>query len=166
MGNLTRCLLEEQYRSSHLLMCVVEDCFFIQILHVPTRKEALMDLLLTNQENLLWDIPVTDNHCHSGNSIVDSGTLLSMWKVGTKTKILGSRKAYFSSLRVWLGGLLGETFLEDKGANGCWELFKNGLLEAQKEFINFKDKGSNWRKRLPWLNCEFLNMSKNKSKLH
>ena len=50
--------------------------------------------------------------------------------------------------------------MEDKGTNECWEFFNNALLEAQKQFIPFKGKGSRESKRPPWLNCKLLSLLK------
>ncbi|KAK4826132.1 hypothetical protein QYF61_005284 [Mycteria americana] len=147
--------------SIRFLECV-EDCFLIQMLDVPTRNEALLDLLLTNQENLLCNISVSDSLSCSDHNIVEFGILLSMLKVSTKTKVLDFRRANFSSLRAQLGGIPWEASMEDKGASECWEFFKNALLEAQNQFIPFKGKGSRQSKRPPWLNCELLSLLRTK----
>ena len=88
--------------STKFLECV-EGCFLIQIIDVPTRKEALLDLLFTNQENLLCNILVSDNLGCSNYNIVEFGILLRVLKVSSKTKVLDFRRANFSSLRAQLG---------------------------------------------------------------
>ena len=140
----------------------VEDCFLTQMLDVPTRNEALLDLLLTNQENLLCTILVSDSPGCSDHNIVEFGILLSTLKVSTKTKVLDFRRANFSLLRVQLGGIPWEASMEDNGASECWEFFKNALLEAQNQSIPFKGKGSRRSKRPPGLNCELLSLLKTK----
>ncbi|KAK4832290.1 hypothetical protein QYF61_021689 [Mycteria americana] len=47
------------HMSSIKFLECVEDFLLIQMLNVPTRNEALLDLLLTNQENLLYNISVS-----------------------------------------------------------------------------------------------------------
>ena len=150
------------HMSSIKFLECVEDCCLIQMLDVPTRSEALLDLLLTNQENLLCTISVSASPGCSDHSIVEFGNLLSTLQVRTKTKDLDCRRAHFSSLGAHLGGIPWEASMEDKGASECWEFFKNALLEAQKQFIPFKGKGSRRRKRPPWLNCELLSLLKTK----
>lgn len=75
------------HMTSIKFMQCVENCCLVQILDVPMRKEALLDLLLINQESLLCNISVTDSLDCSDHNIVESGTLLSMWRVSTKTNI-------------------------------------------------------------------------------
>ncbi|KAK4827691.1 hypothetical protein QYF61_020825 [Mycteria americana] len=127
------------------LQCV-EDCFLIQLLDVPTRNEALLDLLLTSQEILLCNTSISDSLGCSDRNIVEFGILLSMLKVSSKTKVLDFRRANFSLLGAQLGGIPWEASMEDEGASKYWEFFKNTPLEAQKHFIPFKAV-KNYKKR-------------------
>ena len=72
---------------------------------MPTGNEALLDLLFTNQENLLCNISLSASLGCSDHNSVEFGILLSMLKVSTKTKVLDFRRANFSSLRAQLGGV-------------------------------------------------------------
>lgn len=65
-----------------LLKCV-EHYFLIQVLDVPTRNEALLDLLVANQENLLFNPSVSDSFDCSDHNIAEFGILLSTLKVST-----------------------------------------------------------------------------------
>ncbi|PKU45477.1 rna-directed dna polymerase from mobile element jockey-like [Limosa lapponica baueri] len=96
-----------------------------------------LDLLLTNQENLLCNIWVSDS-LGSNHNIAEFGILLSTLKVSKKTQFLVFRRANFSLLRVQLAGILWEASMKDKGDSECWEFLKNPLLEAQKQPIPFK----------------------------
>jgi len=58
------------------------------MLDVSTSSEALLDLLLTNQENMLCRISVSDSLCCSDDNIVEFGILLSMLNLTTKIKVL------------------------------------------------------------------------------
>ncbi|GAB0176922.1 mitochondrial enolase superfamily member 1 [Grus japonensis] len=70
------------HMSSIKFLECVEDCFLIQMLDVPTRNEALLDLLLKNEENLLCNISVSDSLGCSDLNIMEFGILLSMLKKG------------------------------------------------------------------------------------
>jgi len=66
------------YMSSIKFLECVEDCFLIQMLDVQTRNEALLDLLLTNQENLLSNTSVSNSLGCSYHNVLELGILLSM----------------------------------------------------------------------------------------
>lgn len=91
--------------SSIKFLDCIENYFLIQMLDVPIRNVALPDLLLTNQENLLCTILVSNSLGCSDHNIVEFGILLSMLKVSTKTRVLDFRRANFSLLRDQLGGI-------------------------------------------------------------
>ena len=134
--------------STKFLECI-EDCFLIQMLDVPTRKEVLLDLLFTNRESLLCNISVSDSLGCSAHSIVEVGILPSVLKVSSKTRVLDFRRSNFSALRAQLGGIRCQASMEYKGASESWEFFKNSLLEAQSQFIPYKGKGSKRSKSPP-----------------
>ena len=66
------------------------------MLDVPTRNEALLDLLFTNQEHLFCNISVSDSLGCSDDNIVEFRILLSMLKVSSKTRVLDFGRANFS----------------------------------------------------------------------
>lgn len=59
---------------------------------------------LTNWENLLWNILVSDSLGYSDHRIVEFGIQLGMLKVSTKPKVLDFRRANFSSLNAQVTG--------------------------------------------------------------
>lgn len=79
----------------------VEDIFGIQMLDVPIKGEALLDLLLTSQGSLLCKIPTSDSlGCHDHSS----GVLLSTLKVSVKTNILDlEEQTSLCSEPIWKG---------------------------------------------------------------
>lgn len=126
------------------LLEYIEDCLLIQALDVPPSKEALLDLVLTHQGNVLCSISVSDSLGCRDDSIVEFGILLSPLRVSMKTKVLHFRRTSFSSLRAQVGrGSVGSF----PAASECWEFFKSTLIEAQKQFIPFKDMGDRQNKR-------------------
>lgn len=89
-------------------------------------------------------------------TILQFGILLNTLKI--KTIVLNFRRENFSLLRAWLGGILWEAPMEDKGDSKSWEVFKNTLLEVQKLFMPIKGEGS--RERPFWFNCKLLSLLK------
>lgn len=75
---------EAAHTSSIKFLECREDCFLTQMLDVPTRNEALLEMLLTNQEKLLCNISVNDSLDCSDHNIVEFGILLSILKASAK----------------------------------------------------------------------------------
>jgi len=87
------------HMSSITLLEYIKDCYLIQMSDVPARNEALLDMLLTNQDILLCNILVNGSLGCSVHNVVEFRILLSTLKVSTKTKVLDFRRANFSSHR-------------------------------------------------------------------
>lgn len=124
-------------RSSNRFLECIEDCFLVQNVDVLMRNGALLDLLSTNQENLLDNITANDSLVYSDHNIVEFNNLLNTLRVGSKTRILDFRRGNFNMFRAHLRGIP-----DDKGACERWEIFKNTPLEAQEQSIPFKGKES------------------------
>lgn len=58
------------------------------MLDVPSRNEALLEMLVTNQEKLLCNISVNDSLGCSDHNIVVLGILLSILKASAKKQDL------------------------------------------------------------------------------
>lgn len=98
-------MLEEPYSSCHVTHQVSgmhREVLPHAWLGVPTRSEALLDLLLTNRQNLFRNISVSDSLDDSDHNIVVFGIWLSMLEATTETKTVELRRAHFSSLRAQL----------------------------------------------------------------
>ena len=140
------------HKSSIRFLECTEDCFLLQILDMPTRNNALLDLLLANQEDLLDNITTNGSLGYSNHNIVEFKILTSTLKTSSRTKTLDFRRANFKMLRAQLRGIPWEASMEGKGACICWESFKNNLLETQEQSIPCKVKGRWQNKRPRWLN--------------
>lgn len=109
-----------QYSSSHVIH---------QVPGVPKRitssykckrcaKQEWGTAGLTNQENLLWNILVNDSLGYRDHSIAEFGIWLGLLKVSTKPKVLGFRRANFSSLKAHVADGSGER----EGGSVFWNL--------------------------------------------
>lgn len=80
--------------SKRFLECI-EDNFLMQLLDVLTRSGALLDLLLTNKEDLLRDVTVNGSSGCSDHKITEFEILRGMRKTSSRIKTLDFRRADF-----------------------------------------------------------------------
>lgn len=87
-----------------------EDCFLLQVLDMPTRNSALLDLLLTNRKDILDNVTTNDSLSYS-DRIVEFKILLSTLKTSNRINALD-----FSSsiLRAQRQGIPWEACMEGK----------------------------------------------------
>lgn len=80
----------------------IEECILLQMLDMLARNSALLDLPLTNCENLCDNKTTNGSFGYSDHSIVEFKILLSTLKTSSRTKTQDFRRANFNTLRAQL----------------------------------------------------------------
>ena len=88
----------------------LDDKFLVQVLREPTRKGALLDLLLENREGLVGDVAI--GGCHSDHEVVEFRIYGDRRKTATKTSALDMGKADFRLLRELVSKAPGKLLLK------------------------------------------------------
>ena len=153
------------YKQCRKLLECVEDNL-IQVTDSPTRGEALLDLLLTNMDELIKDIKISVSLGCSDHALVEFTILRDMGQVKSKVRTLNFRRVNFQLFKELVDGTPWEAALRDKGAEQSWQLFKDIFLKAQELSIPIcKKSGKNGR--IPaWLSKDLLVKLKCKKEKH
>jgi len=138
----------------------------MQVVEEPTRKGALLDLVLTNKEGLVEDVKVGGRLGCSDHEMVESRILRGGSRAISRIKTLDLRRANFGIFKELLGGILWARALEGRGVQEYWSLFKCHFLHAQEWCIPLRRKLSKGGRRRAWLNKELLAEIRQKRKVH
>nr|XP_048704947.1 uncharacterized protein LOC125636205 [Caretta caretta] len=111
------------HRKSRKFLERVGDNFLEQVLEEPTRGRALLDLLLTNQEELVGEAKVDGNLGGSDHEMVEFRILTQGRKESRRRRTLDFRKADFDSLRELMGRIPWENKHEGKRSPGELAVF-------------------------------------------
>ncbi|GAB0205246.1 hypothetical protein GRJ2_002990200 [Grus japonensis] len=117
--------------SRKFLECI-DDNFLLQVLKDPTRRGAMLDLILTNKEGLVGDVKLKGSLGCSDHEMVEFRILRAARRARSKLTTLDFRRADFGLFRDLLGRISWDKALEGKGAQDSWLIFKGDLLQAQK----------------------------------
>ncbi|GAB0176444.1 hypothetical protein GRJ2_000109600 [Grus japonensis] len=147
----------ERKQSRKFLECV-DDNFLLQVIEEPTRRGAMLDLILTNKEGLVGDVKLKGSLGCSDHKMVEFRILRAVRRARSKLTTLDLRRADFGLFRDLLGRIPWDKALEGRGAQDSWLIFKGHLLQAQERCIPTKRKSSKNTKRPPWMNKELLDM--------
>ncbi|GAB0203482.1 hypothetical protein GRJ2_002813800 [Grus japonensis] len=159
-GNTAECK-----QSRKFLECV-DDNFLLQVIEEPTRRGAMLDLILTNKEGLVGDVKLKGSLGCSDHAMVEFRILRAARKAHSKLTTLDFRRADFGLFRDLLGRIPWDKALEGRGAQDSWLVFKGQLLQAQERCIPTKSKSSKSTKRPPWMNKELLGKVKQKKEAY
>ncbi|GAB0209421.1 hypothetical protein GRJ2_003407800 [Grus japonensis] len=145
----------EHKQSRKFLECV-DDNFLLQVIEEPTRRGAMLDLVLTNKEGLVGDVKLKGSLGCRDHEMVEFRILRAARRAHSKLTTLDFRRADFGLLRDLLGRIPWDKALEGRGAQDSWLIFKGHLLQAQERCIPRKRKSSKTTKRPLWMNKELL----------
>ncbi|GAB0204964.1 hypothetical protein GRJ2_002962000 [Grus japonensis] len=152
----------EHKQSRKFLECV-DDNFLLQVIEEPTRRGAMLDLVLTNKEGLVGDVKLKGSLGCSDHEMVEFKILRAARRVRSK---LDFRTADFGLFRDLLGRIPWDKALEGRRAQDSWLVFKGHLLQAQEQCIPTKRKSSKNTKRPSWMNKELLGKVKQKKEAY
>ncbi|GAB0206950.1 hypothetical protein GRJ2_003160600 [Grus japonensis] len=128
----------EHKQSRRFLECV-DDNFLLQVIEEPTRRGAMLDLVLTNKEGLVGDVKLKGSLGCSDHEMVEFGILRAARRACSKLTTLDFRRADFGLFRDLLGRIPWDKALEGRGAQDSWLIFKGHLLQApNKEEVRQK----------------------------
>jgi len=136
------------------------------VVEEPTRKGALLDLVLTNKEGLVEDVKVGGRLGCSDHEMVEFRILRGGSRAISRIKTLDFRRANFALFNELLGGIPWARAFEGRGVQECWSLFKRHFLHAQERCIPLRKKSSKGGKRPAWMNKELLAEIRWKRKVH
>ncbi|GAB0204032.1 polycomb group RING finger protein 3-like [Grus japonensis] len=138
----------ERKQSRRFLECV-DDNFLLQVTEEPTRRGAMLDLVLTNKEGLVGDVKLKGSLGCRDHEMVEFRILRAARRAHSKLTTLDFRRADLGLFRDLLGRIPWDKALEGRGAQDSWLVFKNHLLQAQERCIPTKRKSSKNTKRPP-----------------
>nr|XP_048691935.1 uncharacterized protein LOC125630279 [Caretta caretta] len=154
------------HRQSRKFLESVGDNFLVQMLKEPIRGRALLDLLLTNREELVGEAKVDGNLGGSDHKMVKSRILTQGRKESSRIWTPDFRKVDFDSLRELMGRIPWENNMRGKGVQESWLYFKESLLRLQGQTIPMCRKNSKYGRRPAWLNSEILADLKHKKEAY
>ncbi|GAB0196057.1 hypothetical protein GRJ2_002071000 [Grus japonensis] len=121
----------ERKQSRKFLECV-DDNFLLQATEEPTRRGAMLDLILTNKEGLVGDVKLKGSLGCSDDEMVEFKILRAARRALSKLTTLDFSRADFGLFRDLVGRIPWDKALEGRGAEDSWLIFKHHLLQAQE----------------------------------
>ena len=133
-------------RQSRRLLECTEDNFLSQVIDGPTRGDAILDLLLTNANELIGDIRIGGCLGCSDHAMVEFTLRRALRQVESNRK-LNFRTANFQLFRELIKKTPWETVLMGKGMQQRWQIVKEAFFKAQELSIHRCSKSRKEGKR-------------------
>jgi len=95
-----------------------------QVIDTPAKGDVMLDLLVTNESELIGDMRNGGSLGCSVHAPVEFAVLRDMGEVKSKVRTLNFRKANFQLFKELVSRTTWETTLRDRGAEENWQNFK------------------------------------------
>ncbi|GAB0204721.1 hypothetical protein GRJ2_002937700 [Grus japonensis] len=128
------------HKQSRRFLEYVDDNFLLQVIEEPTRRGAMLDLVLTNKEGLVGNVKLKGSLGCSDHDMVEFKILRAARRVHSKLTTPDFKRADFGLFRDLLGRVPWDKALEGRGAQESWLVFKDHLLLPQERCIPAKRK--------------------------
>ena len=145
--------------------CVQEN-FLHQYIEVPTREDAILDLLLGNELGQVMDVSVREHFGSSDHNAISFNLIMDKDRSGPRVEVLNWKKAKFDEMRRDLGSVDWHRLFSGKDVNGKWEAFKGEILRVQSLYVPVRIKGKVNRNKEPWFSREIVTLIKRKRELY
>ncbi|GAB0181755.1 hypothetical protein GRJ2_000640800 [Grus japonensis] len=123
----------EGHKQSRRFLECVDDNFLLQVTEEPTRRGAMLDLVLINKEVLVGKVKLKSNLGCRDHEMVEFKNLKTVRRAHSKLTALDIRRADFSLFRDLLGRLPWDKALEGREAQESWLVFKDHFLQPQQQ---------------------------------
>ena len=122
----------------------------------PTRRGALLGLVLANKEGLVEAVSVDGNHGCSNHELMEFRMSYGRNRIPSRITALDFSRANFGLFKQLLGEIPWDRVLEGKRAQDSWLAFEGHLFQAQDQSIPTGRKSRKGTRRPAWSNRELL----------
>uniref|UniRef100_A0A670IXP3 Reverse transcriptase domain-containing protein n=1 Tax=Podarcis muralis TaxID=64176 RepID=A0A670IXP3_PODMU len=141
---------------SNRFLTALADNFIVQKVGEATRGTAILDLVLTNVDDLVSGVEVEGSLGASDHALLKFTIQRKGAAKHTRTQFLDFKKADFIKLREVLGEIPWTVILKGKGVQDGWEFVKREIVKAQLQAIPMRRKHGRCLKKPGWLSKELL----------
>ena len=144
---------------------VVEEQFLTQHVLSPTRGDAILDLVLSSEPDLVSNVSVIHNFGNSDHNMVTFTTHFQCQQFNNMKTLKDYKNGDYESINAVLASTNWNEFLDDDTA-GCWSKFSNLLHQLEDKFIPVKRiSGQNDNKKPMWMTHKAFKCVRKKRKV-
>ena len=111
-----------QHKQSRRFLDCVEDNFLLQVIEEPTRRGAMLDLVLTNREGLVGNVTLKDSLGCSNHEMVEFDILRTVRRACSKLTALDFKRADFGLFRYLLNKVSWDSTLSKYRQLYCYSI--------------------------------------------
>ncbi|XP_059846738.1 uncharacterized protein LOC132405715 [Hypanus sabinus] len=132
----------------------LRDVFLEQLVLEPTRNEAILDLVMCNEQELISDLEVKEPLGSSDHDMISFYLQFERDKGRSEVSVLQLNKGDYGAMREELAKVKWADALAGNTVDQQWQIFLGIIQKMQKQFIPMRRKGEKRGKGPQWLTKE------------
>ncbi|XP_062920044.1 uncharacterized protein LOC134354760 isoform X1 [Mobula hypostoma] len=144
----------------------VQESFLNQYIEVPTRGDAILDLLLGNELGQVMEVWVGEHFGSSDHNTISFNLTLDKDRSGPRVEVLNWKKVKFEDMRKDLKSVDWDRLFSGKDVISNWEAFEGEILRVQSLYVPVRIKGKVNRNKEPWFSRDIATLIKKKRELY
>ena len=126
---------------------LIQDSFFTQHVLEPTRRENVLDIVLSSQKELVDNVKIHKPLGNSDHNQIHFDINVQSESKSKKTYRRNFHKGNYKDMRKYLAKLDWNNMLVNKTANECWNILKYEIECIIDKFVPLKKQGKRSRKK-------------------
>ncbi|XP_055521745.1 uncharacterized protein LOC129715880 [Leucoraja erinacea] len=144
----------------------MRDSYLNQHVEEPTREQAILDWVLSNEEGLVSNLVVRAPLGKSDHNMVEFFIRMESDIVNSETMVQNLKKGNFEGMRRELAKIDWQLILKGLTVDMQWKTFKDCMDELQKLFIPVWQKTKSGKVVHPWITREISDSIKAKDEVY
>ena len=157
--------LQANNSQGHKFVNLVMDCFLEQHVHLPTRENNILDLVLTNELQVKDEVKITAPVGNSDHNVLMYEVLCNTVKNSSDKIRLCYNQADYVRMRPFIREKLKCIDPQLMSVTQLWQEFNDVMQEAIQKFVPVSQMKDNSRKKPLWMTGKVLRTVKKKHKL-
>ena len=142
----------------------LDDNFLVQHITTPTRGNAILDLIITDETDMVSDVEVIGKLNNSDHNAILCNVLVRTENVKKLRQTYDYNKANVAAIRAELMKLNWSHLFGNLPVEGCWRVFKDILQDLELKYVPKRTIGTGNRKPI-WMTYKTLKLVKRRHKI-
>ena len=153
-------------KDTQLFLDCLDDNFLLQHVTVPTRKDSILDLIISDEPDTVSVVQNLGNFVSSDHDMLSFDVNISVTESSIRRYVLDYAKGDYISMRNELQTVDWEGILESLPVVECWKAFREIIDSMEKKYIPIKSVLSSGIKKPVWMTHKALKSVKKKYKVY
>ena len=152
-------LLPQANKECQQFLEAVEDNFYTQHVLTATRGDAILDVVLTSEAEMVSDVRVVDCLDSSDHSMLVFKLHIHLDRVRVNRQRYDYNRANYAKIREELDGVDWlELMSRGRDTEGCWNEFKELLLSLESKYVPKRKTAAQRNRKAIWMTYRAMNL--------